>query len=92
MDVKLFGLIDVFGMSETNTSWQQQHLRSDFIARVRRTFRYAKTVFGYPSVEVDDSHSKETFQAGGNLQVVQGRLTTTVSGQPITDPTGLGRW
>ena len=62
------------------------------MARMRRTFRFAKTVFGYPSEEVDGSHSKETFQAGGNLQVVQGRLTTTVSGQVITDPTGLRRW
>ena len=64
--------VDVFGMSETNTSWQQTHLRSDFISRVRRTFRYAKTVFGYPSEEVDGATSKETFQAGGNLQVVHG--------------------
>ena len=84
--------VDIFGMSETNTSWQQPHLRNDFISRVRRTFRYAKTVFGFPSDEIDELSSKETFQAGGNLQVVQGRLTTTVSGQGIQDPTGLGRW
>ena len=49
-------------------------------------------MFGYPSVALDPSGDKETYQAGGNLQVVQGRLATTVSGSPITDPTGLGRW
>ena len=84
--------VDVFGMSETNTSWQQPHLQSDFRSRVQRQFRYGKTSFGFPSEEVDPSHPNETFQAGGNLQVVQGRLTTTVSGKEIIDSSGLGRW
>ena len=84
--------VDVFGMAESNTSWQKFHLQSDFKARVLRQFRYGKTVFGYPSVDIDPSGEKETYQAGGNLQVVQGRLTTTASGPTILDSTGLGRW
>jgi hypothetical protein len=84
--------VDVFGMSETNSSWQHMHLQADFKARVQRQFRYGKTVFGFPSPEVDPSHHKETFQAGGSLQVVQGRMTTTVTGPSIADSTGLGRW
>jgi hypothetical protein len=84
--------VDAFGMAETNTSWQKPHLQSDFKARVLRQFRYGKTVFGFPRVDIDPSGEKETFQAGGNLQVVQGPLTTTVSGPAILDPTGLGRW
>ena len=84
--------VDVFGMSETNSSWQHMHMQADFKARVQRQFRFGKTAFGFPSIDVDPSHPKETFQAGGSLQVVQGRMTTTVSGNTISDPTGLGRW
>jgi hypothetical protein len=84
--------VDVFGMAETNTSWQHTHLQLDFKDNVRKQFQYGKTVYGFPSPEVDPSHPKETFQAGGTVQVVKGKLTTTVHGTPITDPTGLGRW
>jgi hypothetical protein len=84
--------VDVFGMAETNTSWQHQHLQADFKARVHRQFRYGKTVFGFPSSTVEPSHHQETYQAGGSLQVVKGRLTTTALGNSISDPSGLGRW
>ena len=84
--------VDLYGMAETNTGWQHNFLQSDFRACVRRQFQYGKTVFGYPSPEIDHLPIKETFQAGGTLQVVRGNLTTQVFGPPIQDASGLGRW
>ena len=84
--------VDCFGMAETNTGWQHHHLQNDFRANVRSRFQCGKTVFGFPTQEVDPCFHSDTYQAGGCLQVVQGRLTTTVSGKEIIDPTGLGRW
>lgn len=84
--------VDVFGMAETNTGWQHRHLQMDFQACVRRQFTYGKTVFGYPAEHIDPLPPSETFQAGGTIQVTQGNITTTVSGDPILDPSGLGRW
>jgi hypothetical protein len=84
--------VEVYGMSETNTGWQHAHLQADFKSCVSRQFQYGKTIFGYPSQDIDPLPIKETFQAGGTLQVIQGDLTTTVSGLPIQDTSGLGRW
>ena len=84
--------VDCFGMAERNTGWQHHHLQRDFRAGVRRQFKYAKVAFGYSSEEVDLCHPRETFQAGGSLQTVRGNLTTTVQGDALQDPTGLGRW
>ena len=65
----------------------------EFKAAVNCQFRYSKTSFGFPFVEVDPSPSeKTTYQAGGSLQVVHGKLRTTVSGSVVSDPTGLDRW
>ena len=82
--------VDMFGLAETNSSWEQRHV--DFKGRVNRQFRYAKSAFGYPTDEVDPCHQKTTFQAGGNVQVAQGRLATATAGPTIQDPSGLGRW
>ena len=76
---------DVFGMADTNTCWQHPHLQLALKEQVRKQFRMGKTVFGHPSEEVDPSPPKATFQAGGMLQVVQGRLTTTAQRTTITD-------
>ncbi len=84
--------VDVYGMAETNTGWQHSHLQSDFRGCVKRQFQYGKTVFGLTSKVIDPLPEKETFQAGGFVQVVRGNLTTTVSGNSITDTSGLGRW
>jgi hypothetical protein len=84
--------VDVFGMAETNTNWQHPHLQLDFKDNVRKQFRYGKTVFGHPSKEVDPSSTSSNFQAGGTVQVVQGRLTTTSHRKTICDPSGMGRW
>jgi hypothetical protein len=62
--------VDVFGMAETNTGWQHTHLQSDFKECVRRQFQYGKTVFGYPTAQIDPLSIKERFQSGGALQVV----------------------
>ena len=83
---------DVFGMAETNTGWQHPHLQLDFRENVRKQFNYGKIVFGAPSADVNPINERKTFQAGGTVQVVQGRLTTTTQREVITDPTGLGRW
>ncbi|KAI2496067.1 hypothetical protein MHU86_18439 [Fragilaria crotonensis] len=84
--------VDIFGMAETNSGWQHSYIQSTFKQCVRRQFQYGKTVFGSPSAHVDILSSKDTFQAGGALQVIQGDLMTAVFGTPIEDPSGLGRW
>ena len=83
---------DVFGMAETNTCWQHPHLQLALKENIRKQFRIGKTVFGYPSEEVDPSPPKATFQSGGTVQVVQGRLATTAQRNTISDPSGMGRW
>ncbi len=71
---------------------QHTHLQEDFRACVRRQFPLGRTTFGYPKTEIDPISLKETFQAGGTLQVVRGNLTTMSFGPPISDLNGLGRW
>ena len=84
--------VDCFGLAETNTAWQHYYLQLHYRECVQRQFRVGKTVFGFPSREVDSCSEKETFQAGGCLTTVQGKTATTVHNQGIYDPTGLGRW
>ena len=83
--------VDIFGMAETNTSWQHQHLQLAFRELVQRQFQYGKTVHGSSSAEIDPVPVLESFQAGGTTQVVKGGLTTTVQTPLLLDPTGLGR-
>jgi hypothetical protein len=84
--------VDVDGMAETNTGWHHRHLQDEFKSCVKKQFQIGKSVFGYPCEEIDPLPVKESFQAGGSLQVVRGRLTTTVTQSPILDKSGLGRW
>jgi hypothetical protein len=84
--------VDVAGLSETNTCWQHPHLRDDFTSIARSQYRQSKVVFGSPSQAVDPIPSNETFQAGGNLLLLQGGLVSRVSGSDIQDSSGLGRW
>ncbi len=79
-------------MAETNSGWQHQHLQADFRACVKRQLQFGKIVFGAISPDIDPLPERETFQAGGTLQVVRGKTTTSVHGDPIVDPTGLGWW
>lgn len=83
---------DIFGMAETNTSWQHPHLQLAFRDLVQRQFQYGKTVHGFLSKEIDPIPTMTSFQAGGTTQVVKGGLTTTVQNPLLLDPTGLGRW
>ena len=83
--------VDCFGMAETNTGWQHRHLQNDSRANVRSRFQCGRTVFGFPSQEVDPCFHSDTYQAAGCLQVVQGQLTTTVSGKDIINPTDVDR-
>lgn len=84
--------VDVFGMAETNSSWQHMHLQATFKQCLRRQLQFGKVVFGSPSHHIDPLDGKTSFQAGGAIQVIQGNLTTRVFGPPIEDDTGLGRW
>jgi hypothetical protein len=85
--------VDFAGMSETNTAWQHQHLRHNFINRARKAGDgLAKTSFGSPSSTIDPIPPNESFQAGGTLTLCLGHWTTTVFGKDIQDPSGLGRW
>lgn len=84
--------INVFGMAETNSGWQHNHLQQKLTQCLRRQFHIGKAVFGAPNHQIDPLEERETFQAGGSVQLVGGNLTTTVFGPPILDPSGLGRW
>ena len=84
--------VDIAGLAETNTCWQHPHLRDDFQTLTRKQYRQSKVVFGSPSQSVDEIPSSESFQAGGNVTLLNGGLVSRVSGQDILDPSGLGRW
>ena len=84
--------VDVSGLAETNSAWAHTHLQTDFRQCVKRQFGQGKINFGHPSVEIDQPHIKETFQAGGSLTMVVGSLVPYAHGSLIMDPTGLGRW
>ena len=85
--------VDFAGLSETNTAWQHQYLRHNFITRARKAGDgLAKTSFGSPSPEIDEIPSNDTFQAGGSITLCLGPWTTAVFGTDIQDKSGLGRW
>ena len=81
--------VDCFGLAETNTAWQHYYLQLNYRECVQRQFRIGKTVFGYPSKEIDSCTDKETFQAGGCLTTIHGKAATMVQGTGIIDPTGF---
>ena len=83
---------DIAGFSETNACWSHAHLRADFHSAVRRSYKQSKVVFGSPTKDIDPCTSSESFQAGGNLTLITGRMTSRSTGQNIEDSTGLGRW
>ena len=84
--------VDVSGLAETNTCWQHQHLRDDFKSITRKHYRQSKVVFGSPTFACDPIPSNESFQAGGNITMLNGGLVSRVSGADIQDTSGLGRW
>ena len=84
--------VDVAGLSETNTCWTHPHLQNDLRSVVRKYYLQNKLIFGSPSVSCDPIPATETFQAGGNVSLVTGRLVSRVDGASLTDKTGLGRW
>jgi hypothetical protein len=85
-------VVDVSGLSETNTCWSHPYLACDFRTVIRRHFQQSKVVYGSPSPTIDNVPVRETFQSGGNLTLVTGDLVSRVHGKDIHDPSGLGRW
>ena len=83
---------DIAGFSETNACWSHPHLRADFQSAVRRSYKQSTVAFGSPTKDIDPCNSSESFQAGGNLTLITGRMTARSTGQNIVDSTGLGRW
>ena len=84
---------DIVGLSETNACWSHPHLRSDFHSATRRFYKQSKVSFGSPTRQIDPCSQSDTFQAGGNLTLITGFMTSRVTGQTsIEDSTGLGRW
>jgi hypothetical protein len=84
--------VDIAGLAETNTPWQLQHLRNDFLQRSRKFDKLSKTTFGLIDSSIDPVVDTEKYQAGGCLTMIKGLWTTTVQKDIISDPTGLGRW
>ena len=85
--------VDIAGLSETNTAWQHPFLRQAFSTIARRARDgLSRTSYSSPSKSIDEIPISETFQAGGTLTTCLGQWTTTIFGNDIQDPTGLGRW
>jgi hypothetical protein len=84
--------VAIFGIAETNTCWSHNHLVADFKQHARKYFRQNRTAFGSPTTQVDPCTDRETFQAGGSVTVATGPTTSYSAGDPLIDPTGLGRW
>ncbi|KAI2514050.1 hypothetical protein MHU86_434 [Fragilaria crotonensis] len=84
--------IDVAGLVETNTCWQHNHLQSDFKKKLWKHHQQSRVVFGYPSQAIDPCSVESTYQPGGSLTAVTGTITSSIFGDSIQDPTGLGRW
>ena len=84
--------VDIAGLAETNTCWHDTHLRSDFRQILRRHSTQSKAVFGFPTNDVDPVSASTTFQAGGNVTLASGIITSRIFGDDILDSTSLGRW
>jgi hypothetical protein len=84
--------VDVCCMAETNTPWQLNHHRQDFLHAAKSTLGQVKVEFASPSRHVDPISDTERFQAGGNLLMVSGKWIPSIYGPSIKDPSGLGRW
>ena len=84
--------VDIVGLSETNTCWSHPHLTADFQAAIRSFHKQSKVCFGSPSTSVDPCPTKEHHQAGGNVTLVTGPMTSRIHGSAIQDSSGLGRW
>lgn len=84
--------VDITGLAETNSPWQLNHIRCEFLNRTRRYSAITKAIFGSANHDVDPIPTNEKFQAGGCLLMIQGKWATSVTQDTITDPTGLGRW
>ena len=83
---------DITGMAETNSAWQHHHLKSKFKASIQKHFPMTKIAYSSPSNEIDPMPEKESYQAGGTVTFTIRKMVTLSHGQPIIDPTGLGRW
>jgi hypothetical protein len=84
--------VDVAGLAETNSPWQLQHIKSEFLKRAKKYSTISKTVFGSVHPSIDPVSSTDKFQAGGCITMIQGNWTTAVQRDEINDPSGLGRW
>jgi len=84
--------VDIAGLAETNTPWQLHHIKTEFLQSAKKHYPISKTTFGSIDATIDPVLSTERFQSGGCLLMVQGKWTTTIQKDEITDPTGLGRW
>ena len=79
-------------MAETNTAWQHRHLGQAFRAKLQRYHRLSKVTYSSPAQAIDPVTEKESFQAGGTITFASRILVPMVQGEPIIDPSGLGRW
>ena len=84
--------IDIAGLAETNTAWQQIHLEQAFRKLVQQQYRQSKLRFGAPMETIDPCSPSEVYQSGGMLSMINGPITSSIYGSYIIDPTGLARW
>ena len=84
--------VDIFGIAETNTCWSHPHLMSDFRQHARKYYTQNRLAFSSPSPDIDPCGLRETYQAGGSITASTGRTASFSTGDPLLDPSGLGRW
>jgi hypothetical protein len=84
--------VDIIGLSKTNTCWSHSHLTADFQAAIRSFHKQSKVCFGSPSISVDPCPTTQHHQAGGNVTLVTGPMTSRIHGSAIQDSSGLDRW
>lgn len=87
-DLQALAEFDVgcFCLSETNLDWHRPYVRSDFLARQRKTWNHAATSFS--SIDMESSSD---YMTGGTLTSTVDRWSSRVF-KKDADPSGMGRW
>ena len=78
--------VGCFCLSETNLDWNRPYVRSEYLSRQRKTWKYSATSFS--SIDMESSSDYVT---GGTLTSTVDRWSSRVF-KKDSDPSGMGRW
>lgn len=87
-DLQALAEFDVgcFCLSETNLDWHRPYVRSDFLARQRKTWKHAATSF-----LLIDMESSSDYMTGSMLTSMVDQWSSRKF-KKDADPSGMGRW